>query len=99
MYFQPHKTGACNYMLIWVHECQNACRFLFGCDVIVFLALSCFTGRTLAPFFHRLNLIANLVSEKPMAASSLTKKFGRKLFRRLAAAGFSLSILAIKFDV
>jgi hypothetical protein len=29
MYFQPHKTGACNYMLIWVHEWQNACRFLF----------------------------------------------------------------------
>jgi hypothetical protein len=32
MYFQPQKTGACNYMLIWVHEWQNACRFLFRCD-------------------------------------------------------------------
>jgi hypothetical protein len=36
MYFQPHKTGAWNYMLIWVHEWQNACRFLFrsnGTDI------------------------------------------------------------------
>jgi hypothetical protein len=31
MSFHPHKTGACNYMLIWVHEWQNACRFLFRC--------------------------------------------------------------------
>jgi hypothetical protein len=33
MYFQPHKTGAYNYMLIWVHKWQNACRFLFRCSL------------------------------------------------------------------
>jgi hypothetical protein len=31
MHFQPHKTGACNYMHIWVHEWQNACTILFRC--------------------------------------------------------------------
>jgi hypothetical protein len=31
MHFQPHKTGACNYMHIWVHEWQHACILLFRC--------------------------------------------------------------------
>jgi hypothetical protein len=31
MHFRPHKTGACNYMHIWVHEWRNACRILFRC--------------------------------------------------------------------
>jgi hypothetical protein len=31
MYFQPYQTGACNYMLIWVHEWRNACIILFRC--------------------------------------------------------------------
>ena len=29
--FLATKTGARNYMHIWVHEWQNACRFLFRC--------------------------------------------------------------------
>jgi hypothetical protein len=35
------------------------CRFAAA---VVFLALSCFTGRTLAPFCHPSNLIANLAN-------------------------------------
>jgi hypothetical protein len=35
MHFRPHKTVACNYMHIWVHEWRNACRILFSCDATV----------------------------------------------------------------
>jgi hypothetical protein len=33
MHFRPHKTGACNYMHIWVHEWGNACRILFRWEI------------------------------------------------------------------
>jgi vacuolar-type H+-ATPase subunit I/STV1 len=67
--------------------------------VVVGAAVMLALSSTSAPFCHMSNWIANLVRENPAAAIRLNNFLLDFLCSHLAAVGYSLSKLAINFDM
>jgi hypothetical protein len=82
MHFRPHKTGACNYMHIWVHEWRNACRILFRCCYPVCLDVGRCNLGTQKILPQYLCCIPNLILLQHTKHSSFSRKCGVPLGHR-----------------